>query len=110
MRNQFVLLFDLDEGKRQKDKGLALVSSHADDDYRAQFEKAALSFTRPFTADDVIRAIGLPIKHHNLVGAMIHGLAMRKLIYKTGRYVKAQRVASHARMIAEWKNKNPIQL
>jgi hypothetical protein len=99
------LLFDLDEGKRRKEKGLSLVSSHANDEYRAQFEKAALSFKHPFTADDVIRAIGLPDKHHNLVGAMMNSLALRKLIYKTGRYVKAQRAISHARMIAEWRTR-----
>ena len=102
---QAQLLFDLDEGKRRKDEGIVRVALHADDDYRTLFEQAALSFIHPFTADDVIQKVGLPEKHHNVVGAMMNSLAMRKLIYKTGHYVKARRAISHARVIAEWRRK-----
>jgi len=103
MNQQMLMLFDRTESKRRKSEGLKLVEGHTESDYKASFEQAALSFARPFTADDVISLIGLPDNHHNAVGAMFSGMAKRGLICKTGRYLPASRVASRARMLAEWK-------
>lgn len=89
-------------GQKLKDDGIKKALSHVPDDYRSVFERTALSFTQPFTSEDVILKIGMPPSHSSAVGAMINGLAKRGLIRKTGQYVKSSRPSCHAAIMALW--------
>ena len=64
--------------------------------------------TRPrgarFTADDLVRACGLPdegINRNNVVGAWFNSKSRRKLIQMVATR-KSQRVIGHSRRIAVW--------
>lgn len=56
----------------------------------------------PFTADDVVAAVGLPSEgSSNAVGGLVQAYAKRKAIKRIG-YTKSTRRESHARVIAIW--------
>jgi len=102
-------LFDLDLGEKAKELG-QLQAGSADRawEWRRQAEATIwdlASSGQPFTADDVIRLVGLPSygpNQNNSVGAIFTACAKRGWITKTGSYRKARRAASHARMLAVW--------
>ena len=99
------------EGERRKQAGMNLAADHVADAWKDAFRRTVESLARtgaPFTADDVIGYVGLPTgsetqNRNNAVGAMLNGLARRKVIVQTGQYRKGTRPASHSRMIAEWR-------
>jgi len=90
-------------GTELRDGGIKRVLEHTPDDYKAQFELAVMNLHSSFTSDDVIKTVGMPPNHKNAVGALMNSLAKRKLIVKTGRYLKAQRPTRHAAIVAEWR-------
>jgi hypothetical protein len=102
-------LFDLELGERAKNLG-QLQAGAADRAWawRQQAEATIWDLASsgvPFTADDVIRLVGLPsygTNRNNAVGAIFTACAKRGWITKTGSYRKARRSASHARMLAVW--------
>ena len=104
------LFDDLREGQARKASGMALALSGA----RAgawinAARPAILTLARtlkPFTADDVLRAVGLPerskMNRNNSVGALFSGLAAEGRIRPTGRFVRTTRPIGHGRRIQEW--------
>lgn len=102
-------LFDLDAGADAKAAGQELA---AGSDRAFAWRTRALDAVRdlastglPFTADDVIAAVGLPDvgpNRNNAVGATFTAAARRGWIVKTGHYRQSRRVLAHARMIAVW--------
>lgn len=75
--------------------------------YKGHLEAALLSF-RPgdlFTVEQLTAIAGRPPAevHYNAVGAIISGMAKRRLIEKTGRMKHAQRPIMHATELAEWR-------
>lgn len=60
-----------------------------------------------FTADDVIRSIGLPshgINANNAVGAAVSAAARRKEIVRVG-FTTASRASSHGRVLSVWRGR-----
>ena len=97
-------LWDLAEGERRRDEGMALVRGHTDEDYRSAFERVVGDFARQrrdFTSEDVTARIGQPPNHPNAVGALTRASAVRVGAVKVGRR-KAQRANQHATEIAVW--------
>ena len=103
------LLFDLQEGRANKTSGMALALAGAG---AAWLTSARIVITRlagtgqPFTADDVLRIVGLPTRsasnRNNSVGALFSALAAEGLIRPTGRFVCTTRAIGHGRRIQEW--------
>ena len=59
---------------------------------------------QPFTADDVIEAIGLPsygVNANNAVGAAVSAFARKREIVRVG-FVQAKRAQSNGRIISLW--------
>jgi hypothetical protein len=103
-------LFDLAEGMLAKELGQAI----AEDAGRVQVWRddamAGLWWLAcrrdEFTADDLVRMVGLPdtgTNKNNAVGAVFSGAARRGWIEPTGTYRKSRRVLSHARRITVWR-------
>jgi len=102
-------LFDLELGQRAKSAGQRL-AEYADRAWpwtgraeRAIRELAELG--TPFTADDLIRKVGLPSSgpnNNNAVGSVFSSAAKRGLIERTGHYRQSRRALAHGRMIAVW--------
>jgi hypothetical protein len=103
-------LFDPVESERRKSEGMATAEDHAMLEWKGRFMRRVQQLAnagRPFTADDVVTDVGLPAGRiasnaNNAVGAMMSGAGRRKVIRKTGNYVKGKRPESHSRMVAEW--------
>lgn len=102
-------LFDLELGEKAKAVGQHQAgASDVAWEWRRRAEATIADLARagePFTADDVIRLVGLPSfgpNRNNSVGAIFTACAKRGWIVKTGHYRKARRAASHARMLAVW--------
>lgn len=98
------LAWNLEEGKRLRDEGIAKVSDNTEQAYRDLFSFVVRDFKahrRDFTSEDVTARIGLPENHPNAVGALTRGTAIRFGAVKVGR-VKAQRSNQHASEIAVW--------
>jgi hypothetical protein len=102
-------LFDLPGGERAKERGL-LAAGSADRawewKHRALDAIHDLAATgQPFTADEVVAAVGLPdfgSNRNNAVGAVFSAATKRGWIVHTGVYRKSRRVISHARAVAVW--------
>lgn len=56
---------------------------------------------QPFTADDLVAAVGVP-PHHNALGGLFLHASRRKVIRKTGEYRQGTRRAQHARAVPVW--------
>ena len=105
MTNQ-ASLWNLEEGKRLRDKGMARVLSHTELGWRGDFERVfheLIMQGRDITAEDVTARVGMPPSHvnPNAVGALFRGLCVRHRLTKVGR-VKAQRASRHANEIVVW--------
>jgi hypothetical protein len=102
-------LFDLPLGEELARRGMAQAASSErawvwGRDAEAAIRQLAASGV-PFTADDLIRLVGLPswgVNRNNAVGALFTSAAKRGLIVRTGHYRKSRRALSHGRMIAVW--------
>ncbi len=103
-------LFDLTEGKVQRDKGInAALFAPGMDVWTLRAEKAVqrlLSQGRTFTSDDVVELAGLPRiesapNRNNAVGALFQSLAKRGVIKRVG-YTKTRRAIGHARVVSVW--------
>lgn len=103
------MLFDIARGERAKEAGM----SRAGSSYRVSVWKQDalgviydLAVTGdPFTADDVIRVVGLPdtgTNRNNVVGAVFSAAAKRGWIRNTGTYRKTKRAISHGRVVVVW--------
>lgn len=97
-------LWDLEEGKRRRDEGMAQAAENASERYREEFGKVVRDFReqhRDFTSEDVTARVGMPDAHPNAVGAITRAMATRYGAVKVGR-VKAQRANQHATEITLW--------
>lgn len=74
--------------------------------YKGHLEAALFQFPlfSRFTVEQLTGFAGRPPAgvHFNAVGAIVNGMAVRGLIRKTGRMVKASRPGMHATELAEW--------
>lgn len=98
--------YDLAEGERLRDEGMARVIAHTEAEYEKLFKQVFHDFVmqrRDFTAEDVTARAGMPPGHvhPNAIGALFRSLAVRYRLTKVGR-VKAQRTGRHANEIAVW--------
>lgn len=61
-----------------------------------------------FTADDLVRAIGLPdsgVARNNVVGALFSAASKRGTIMFTGRFRKSERVIGHGNLQRVWRKR-----
>lgn len=80
------------------------------DEWKDQFRQAVTDLVdlgEPFTSEDVVALVGLPTggvgsNRNNAVGAMMNGLAQRKIIRKTGSRTKSKRATSHSAELVLW--------
>ena len=93
-------------GLELKAEGMESVLDHTPEHYKSEFKHAieSLSSGTEFTAEDVRAKIGDPPEsvHYNCFGALMAGMAKRKVIKATGRMVASKRVSLHASLIAVW--------
>ena len=95
-------------GDQLKAQGMALVLSRTPSQvYRDHLIAALQSFPTGarITVEDLTEIVGRPEKYgasYNCVGAIIHGMATKGLISKTGRMVKPARPERHSADIPEW--------
>jgi len=98
-------LFDLREGERLRDEGMAKVTGKVDKEYRAAFDQVVREFAATglsFTSESITARIGFPSGiHPSAIGALTRAAAVRYGAMKFGR-VKAQRANQHATEIALW--------
>lgn len=92
--------FDFIEGKYRAEAGMKdALESYKANDWKTDAWRwfMALSVGDTFSADDMIRAIGLPdTTHNNLVGAWFNSLSKQRRIVFTGQTKKSHRVDRHA--------------
>lgn len=108
MKDTDQLMLGQSLGERRKEQGIAQVNGH----HAAWCQQAASCLERfvagrqaPFTMADFRRhaSASLPNPEHpNAWGGVLYHAANRGLIRKTGRYLKSDLPAAHARVIAEW--------
>ena len=97
------------DGLVLKQEGIDLALT-AHKEWQERFESVIDQLSKsgkPFTSEDVVSLVGLPNKSigankNNAVGAMISGLARRKVIRKTGTYVTSRRPSSRGAILAQW--------
>ena len=85
-----------------------VLSKH--DEWKDQFRQAVADLVdlgEPFTSEDVVALVGLPTggvgsNRNNAVGAMMNGMAQRKIIRKTGSRTKSKRATSHSAELVLW--------
>lgn len=103
--------FDLAAGKDRRDTGQALALAVVADAWRggAEYWVHALPPGTLFTADDLVREVGLPhgatkVNGNNAVGALFASLARRQppVIRNTHTYQQSQRTHNRARVLAVW--------
>lgn len=91
-------------GARRRDAGAAAVDAAVDDEWRtrarARLDQLAAT-GEPFTADDVVREVGIPARP-NAVGALFLGASRARLIERTGALDLGTRAAQHARRLPVW--------
>lgn len=108
---QLSLTFDLPEAKRQAELGMDRASRAE----RVAIWKAnaegwihSLPTGYLFTADDLVRAIGLPepgAEKNNVVGAIFSAQAKRGVIYFCGTFRRSQRVIGHGNLQRIWEKR-----
>lgn len=104
MSDDIPTLWDLKEGQRLRDEGMAKVTENTSERYREEFATVVRDFReqhRDYTSEDVTARIGFPDAHPNAVGAITRAMSMRYGAVKVG-HVKAQRSGRHANEIALW--------
>jgi hypothetical protein len=97
-------------GQERKATGMTqALSADVVQDWKDRFRSAVEGFEpgRRFTSEDVLALVGLPsgevgMNANNAVGAMMNGLARRRLIVKTGARVLSRRSSSHGAEILLW--------
>jgi len=100
--------FDFNEGKEEAQRGMDAAAAASR--VRAWQHDAGrwfmlLPIGTEFSADDLIKAVGLPdegANRNNVVGAFFNGLAKARFIKWTGRTSKSQRVDRHTGMNRIW--------
>jgi hypothetical protein len=109
-------LFDLPsepvyDGLDYKRAGQAVaVANSTLDTWKAKFRLALNTLAcgpLPFTSEDVIGIVGLPVgdvamNANNAVGAMMTAAAKTGVIRKTGNRVQSRRASSHGAELTEW--------
>ena len=94
-------LFDAKLGEALKQVGMQRARDGSREWTRlAEVWVTGLRDGRHFTADDLVKAIGLP-ESRNVVGATLSGLARRRLI-KQFSHAKSQRADRHSGSQAVW--------
>jgi hypothetical protein len=100
--------FDFKEGKNKGDKGMS-EAARAGRVIRWNADAGRWFMLLPvgteFSADDLVRAVGLPdegANRNNVVGAFFNGLAKSRFIKWTGKTIKSQRVDRHTGMNRVW--------
>jgi len=99
--------FNLTEGERLKTEGMALVTHTTSHAWKADFRAYGIQLAETgleFTAEDVIRVVGVPLRHRNAIGAAMNSLARELKLTKVG-YRKAKRPSRHAAVVAIWQLK-----
>ena len=101
-------------GEVERDKGIAQVTEHNERwmDLAIREAKKYIAYRRVcFTGEDIRfhcqKLIGLP-SHPNAFGALILHLINKKLIRKTGQYVKMKDENSHARSTPVYEATQPF--
>ena len=97
-------LFDLAEGRRLRDAGIARVRDHSPEWILEARRVAVIIARRQGTVNAnevraVLEPLGIVPKHHNSWGSLFSG----RLWERTGERVQSQVVASHAREISVWR-------
>jgi hypothetical protein len=101
-------LFDLGEGDRRKQQGIAdALDAERVQPWRviaaAELEQLATAGS-PFTADDLVAVVGLPDtgqNRNNAIGGLFGSAAKRGTIRRTG-FRRTERVLGHARTVSVW--------
>jgi len=91
-------------GETLKQAGLALVDSHAPEEWRTSFLYWGWVVAQrrgDFTAEDILEHTGLP-PHPNAIGAAMHSLARKVKLIRVG-YRAAKRPSRHAGAVAVWR-------
>ena len=94
----------MDDGRRLRDEGMALVDEHEHPAWRAAADRAIRELAyagSPFTAEDVISRVGMP-NRPNAVGARFSAAARQGLIEDIG-YAQSSRSTRHASRLLVWR-------
>lgn len=86
---------------------IALTKHH---EWQNEFRQAVTdlaSLGEPFTSEDVVALVGLPtggvgVNRNNSVGAMMNGMAKRRIIRNSGMRAKSKRRTSHSAELVLW--------
>lgn len=94
-------------GEQLKAEGMELVLSHTPEGWKLAFEHEGsriASYGEPFTADDILRVVGLPPvgTSKNAVGAAMNALAWKLELDGVG-FVKSTRHSRHGGFIRHWR-------
>lgn len=94
----------MDDGRRLRDEGMALVDEHEHPAWKAEADRVIRELAyggRPFTAYDVTDRIGMPARP-NAVGARFSAAARQGIIEDIG-YTQSKRAARHASRQLVWR-------
>jgi hypothetical protein len=103
---------DVDSGLRLKEEGMAkALKPDALAEWKERFRSTVerwASEGKWFTSEDVTDYLGMPVSplgmnKNNAVGAMMNGLARRKVIVKTTMRLPSHKPSSHGAELVVWK-------
>ena len=92
-------------GEDRKLAGAQRALFNCDDEWRESGHAAIRTLARqrtPFTSEDVIRRIGMPIGHPSAIGALFVSAQKKNLIKWTGMLKQAERPSCHAATLKVW--------
>ena len=100
-------LFDVGEGDRRRDVGMARADGAADPDWVAEAEAAVGSFRQPFYTDDVweiLDAAGVPFpREGRALGPVMLRFYRAGLIEPTGEWDRTKRPGCHRAPMRQWR-------
>lgn len=100
--------FDFGEGKEEADKGMDRAGAAVRViEWRHDAGRwfMLLPVGTEFTADDLVKAVGLPDEgqnRNNVIGSFFNALATAKFIRWTGKTYKSERITRHTGMNRVW--------